>query len=304
MKSIIATAIALTISANALGFGGYGGEDYGHFSISTGSKGGVYEQAGDVLKNIAAQNGWETNERSVWRSLGTYNNLARGVSGKALTKKQAKKKPGKQTDIKFVFVQDDGRTYYMKKHPEIASAMSDLAIVGEEAVHVVGRKGHVTDEDDIEKGVKVCVDREGAGAKASMDMLGLLENDYAEATQVYKPRSSALADLSNKMGGCDVVMFVMNPMNAYAKAYKDVAGYKNLTYFNLNDWSLEGKIDGRQPYEVRKITVGYEGKRVKVKLPVTKVWLMANMANTTAEERDAMAELALDHRTTLFTPIK
>lgn len=304
MKNILAAVIAATLSTNVIAFGGFGDEDHGHFSISTGTKGGVYEQAGKVLKVKAEENGWTVDARSVQQSLGSYHNVARGAAGKLLTPKQAKKNPNKQMDLKYFFMQDDARIYYMKMHPEIKASVTPLGVVGEEVVHAVGRDGHITDEDGIDKGTKVCVDREGAGAKASMDTLSLLESSYKNATTVFKSRASALNDLSNNMGACDVVLFVSNPMNEYAAAYKDVAGYGNLEYFPLDDWSLTNKIDGRQPYTVRKIKVGYNGKRVKVKLPVTKVWLMANTSNTTPAERDAMTELALREQKVLFTPIK
>lgn len=272
LKTIRRAAIALTVGVLAT-TAAYATPTT--LSLTTGYKGGSYHNVlGLNFSIVAREYGYKT---TLTTSKGSVENASRVASGTYLAG----------------FTQADAFASWLRKNPQEGANVEIIGSFGQECVYIaVAKDGPISDEDDIGKGTRIAVQKKGSGTAESWNFMATLEDDYSEASPVYKGGNRTLSKLG--IGQLDAVMWVTAPGNLSHKYLATVMSKdSNLKLIDVDDYSLNDELpNGNKVYEFKTVETSTGFFSSSVSTICTDVLLIAN-ANADEELLEDLATMAL-----------
>lgn len=229
-------------------------------NISTGEKGLSYDSVfGANMVQVLSEYGYKA---TTVRSKGSMQNNDRVASGEAL----------------LGFTQADAHALWLKQHPNEATNIEILGVIGSECLFVaVSETGTLKDEDGIGEGTKVAIGSPDSGSNASWTYATTLESDYSKATVFNRGGIRSLASLTT--GKYDAFVFVTSGTNKQNKYFNAINSENSgLTLIDFDDYDLNDKLpNGNAVYKFEDIvySTGFFDKSVEV--PCTDILVIANV---------------------------
>lgn len=228
-------------------------------TISTGSKGGSYYNVFGVnLTKVLREYGYKS---ELLTSKGSMENNDRVGGGQA----------------HIGFTQADAYASWLKKKPEMSANTMVVGKLGMECAYIaVAKGGKINDEDDLGKGTRIAVQKQGSGTAETWAYMQQLEDDYREASTHFQGGAIALTQL--RTGNLDAVMWVANPYNLNDKNLRIVRESPDLKLIDVNDYSLNDKLpNGEAVYRFEPVKLEDAVFADKVETVCTDILVVASL---------------------------
>lgn len=260
-KMLLATTIALTLSANVLA------DD---IIIAGGAKGGDYDKVAKVLAKFLG-NEFSEHSFKVVRTTGSEANL------KLIDKSKA--------DIGVA--QMDAYATWLGKASDGSSVVPVGPLYNECVFIAVNKKGKVKDEDDLQdaKG-SVAIGEPGSGSVVTWEYMKTLESGYGKAATAFVKPSKVLGQLAMNAANAPAqsVMWTSRCEQPNTRYLKTVESQKSLRLIDVDDYDLNDNHPsiGAPIYEFTKVKAA--GQKITTISMTAAVFASDSLSEDVADE--------------------